>query len=178
MAFMINISPNAGICNAPIRDPVRRSPPWSGRTPFALLIASLRVMIPSCREYAFADAGNLEHCSKYLNQTLVTFGFPASLDLFATDPVRFHSTRLSSPTCIISDFCLYVVSLFARFIWFEGHVGARSRSRGPVTVFILCFNRDSGTSSSGRPPTIKDKGEFVFFSCFYLISQWSVPFNT
>ncbi|RRT83577.1 hypothetical protein B296_00001634, partial [Ensete ventricosum] len=75
------------------------------------------------REYAFADAGNLEHCAKYLNQTLVTFGFPASLDLFATDPVR-------------------------------------SRSRGPATAFILCFNRDSGTSSLGRPPTIKDKGEF------------------
>lgn len=39
------------------------------------------------RECAFADAGNLEHCAKYLNQTLVTFGFPASLDLFAGDPV-------------------------------------------------------------------------------------------
>ncbi|KAF6171345.1 hypothetical protein GIB67_035735 [Kingdonia uniflora] len=39
-------------------------------------------------EYTFADAGNLEHCIKYLNQTLVTFGFPASLDLFANDPVR------------------------------------------------------------------------------------------
>ncbi|RWW86099.1 hypothetical protein BHE74_00005146 [Ensete ventricosum] len=94
-AFVLNISPNAGICSAPIRDPVRRSRPWSGRSPFALLMASPRVMILSCREYAFADAGNLEHCAKYLNQTLVTFGFPASLDLFATDPVRF--------TCIISD---------------------------------------------------------------------------
>ncbi|RWW11142.1 hypothetical protein GW17_00025269, partial [Ensete ventricosum] len=93
--FVLNISPNAGICSAPIRDPVRRSRPWSGRSPFALLMASPRVMILSCREYAFADAGNLEHCAKYLNQTLVTFGFPASLDLFATDPVRF--------TCIISD---------------------------------------------------------------------------
>ncbi|AQK52121.1 Afadin/alpha-actinin-binding protein [Zea mays] len=36
---------------------------------------------------AFANAENLEHCARYLNQTLVTFGFPASLDLFATDPV-------------------------------------------------------------------------------------------
>ncbi|CAL9060778.1 unnamed protein product, partial [Musa banksii] len=44
------------------------------------------------REYAFADAGNLEHCAKYLNQTLVTFGFPASLDLFATDPVSIART--------------------------------------------------------------------------------------
>lgn len=39
-------------------------------------------------EYNFADVNNLEHCAKYLNQTLVTFGFPASLDLFAHDPVR------------------------------------------------------------------------------------------
>uniref|UniRef100_A0A0D9X5R0 Uncharacterized protein n=1 Tax=Leersia perrieri TaxID=77586 RepID=A0A0D9X5R0_9ORYZ len=40
----------------------------------------------------FADAGNLEHCARYLNQTLVTFGFPASLDLFATDPVSIART--------------------------------------------------------------------------------------
>ncbi|RWW63777.1 hypothetical protein BHE74_00029026 [Ensete ventricosum] len=44
-------------------------------------------------EYAFADASNLEHCAKYLNQTLVTFGFPASLDLFATDPVDAYEVK-------------------------------------------------------------------------------------
>ncbi|KAK9076813.1 hypothetical protein SSX86_005147 [Deinandra increscens subsp. villosa] len=43
-------------------------------------------------EYTFADVGNLDHCTKYLNQTLVTFGFPASLDLFATDPVSIART--------------------------------------------------------------------------------------
>lgn len=43
-------------------------------------------------EYAFADVGNLDHCVKYLNQTLVTFGFPASLDLFANDPVSIART--------------------------------------------------------------------------------------
>ncbi|XP_048323325.2 uncharacterized protein LOC107418512 isoform X1 [Ziziphus jujuba] len=43
-------------------------------------------------EYAFADVGNLEHCIKYLNQTLVTFGFPASLDLLASDPVSVART--------------------------------------------------------------------------------------
>ncbi|XP_058113743.1 uncharacterized protein LOC131256735 isoform X2 [Magnolia sinica] len=43
-------------------------------------------------DYTFADAGNLEHCTKYLNQTLVTFGFPASLDLFASDPVSIART--------------------------------------------------------------------------------------
>lgn len=41
---------------------------------------------------AFADVNNLEHCAKYLNQTLVTFGFPASLDLFANDPVSIART--------------------------------------------------------------------------------------
>ncbi|XP_042966108.1 uncharacterized protein LOC122299733 [Carya illinoinensis] len=43
-------------------------------------------------EYAFADVGNLEHCAKYLNRTLVTYGFPASLDLFANDPVSVART--------------------------------------------------------------------------------------
>ncbi|XP_071725400.1 uncharacterized protein [Rutidosis leptorrhynchoides] len=43
-------------------------------------------------EHTFADTGNLDHCIKYLNQTLVTFGFPASLDLFATDPVSVART--------------------------------------------------------------------------------------
>ncbi|XP_059461682.1 uncharacterized protein LOC132190659 [Corylus avellana] len=43
-------------------------------------------------EYAFADVGNLEHCTKYLNQTLVTYGFQASLDLFANDPVSVART--------------------------------------------------------------------------------------
>ncbi|GFY80692.1 afadin/alpha-actinin-binding protein [Actinidia rufa] len=43
-------------------------------------------------EYTFADVGNLDHCAKYLNQTLVTFGFPASLDLFASDPVSTART--------------------------------------------------------------------------------------
>ncbi|XP_020264170.1 uncharacterized protein LOC109840079 isoform X4 [Asparagus officinalis] len=45
-----------------------------------------------CSGYTFADAGNLEHCAKYLNQTLMTFGFPASLDLFAADPESIART--------------------------------------------------------------------------------------
>ncbi|KAL2928909.1 Afadin- and alpha-actinin-binding protein [Bienertia sinuspersici] len=43
-------------------------------------------------EVNFADVNNLEHCIKYLNQTLVTFGFSASLDLFANDPVSVART--------------------------------------------------------------------------------------
>ncbi|KAL3841044.1 hypothetical protein ACJIZ3_025635 [Penstemon smallii] len=43
-------------------------------------------------ECAFANINNLEHCAKYLNQSLVTFGFPASLDLFANDPVSVART--------------------------------------------------------------------------------------
>ncbi|XP_057787198.1 uncharacterized protein LOC131004508 [Salvia miltiorrhiza] len=46
----------------------------------------------SMSEYAFADLNNLEHCAKYLNNTLVTFGFPASLDLFSNDPVSVART--------------------------------------------------------------------------------------
>ncbi|KAJ7550775.1 hypothetical protein O6H91_07G117700 [Diphasiastrum complanatum] len=37
------------------------------------------------REPIFADVSNLEHCIKYLNQTLTTYGFPSSLDLFSGD---------------------------------------------------------------------------------------------
>ncbi|KAJ0031377.1 hypothetical protein Pint_14118 [Pistacia integerrima] len=40
----------------------------------------------------FADVSNLDHCAKYLNQTLITFGFPASLDLFNNDPVSIART--------------------------------------------------------------------------------------
>ncbi|KAG4388288.1 hypothetical protein GLYMA_09G140000v4 [Glycine max] len=39
-------------------------------------------------EYMFADVENLEHYAKYLNQSLITFGFPASLDLFTNDPAK------------------------------------------------------------------------------------------
>ncbi|KAK4769121.1 hypothetical protein SAY86_027271 [Trapa natans] len=52
----------------------------------------LRSAVYSSGEYTFADARNLEHCAKYLNQTLVTFGFQASLDLFANDPVSIART--------------------------------------------------------------------------------------
>ena len=62
----------------------------------------------SCSEGgAFANAGNLEHCARYLNQTLVTFGFPASLDLFATDPVPSSSlspTRLAAASRLCIHF--------------------------------------------------------------------------
>ncbi|MFS7900814.1 putative afadin/alpha-actinin-binding protein [Helianthus anomalus] len=45
-----------------------------------------------CSEYTFAVVDNLDHCTKYLNKTPVTFGFPASLDLFATGPVSVART--------------------------------------------------------------------------------------
>ncbi|XP_057545507.1 uncharacterized protein LOC130824489 isoform X2 [Amaranthus tricolor] len=43
-------------------------------------------------ETNFANESNLDHCIKYLNQTLVIFGFSASLDLFANDPVSVART--------------------------------------------------------------------------------------
>eukprot|EP00249_Psilotum_nudum_P001450 c13918_g1_i1 orf=2-622(-) len=43
-------------------------------------------------EVAFADINNLEHCIKYLNQSLVTFGFPASLDLHSNNPASVVRT--------------------------------------------------------------------------------------
>ncbi|KAF2611538.1 hypothetical protein F2Q70_00007880 [Brassica cretica] len=56
---------------------------------------SLVIHFVSClphRDYTFANVDNLEHCAKYLNQTMVTFGFPASLDLFSNDPVSISRT--------------------------------------------------------------------------------------
>jgi X breakpoint 2-interacting protein len=35
---------------------------------------------------AFADIHNLDHCIKYLNQSLVTFGFPSALNLYSSEP--------------------------------------------------------------------------------------------
>ncbi|KAH8959441.1 hypothetical protein BDL97_06G077600 [Sphagnum fallax] len=37
---------------------------------------------------AFADINNLDHCIKYLNQSLFTFGFPSALDLYSSEPQR------------------------------------------------------------------------------------------
>ncbi|KAG5133903.1 hypothetical protein JHK82_025091 [Glycine max] len=47
-------------------------------------------------EYMFADVENLEHYAKYLNQSLITFGFPASLDLFTNDPFGNAKIDLST----------------------------------------------------------------------------------
>ncbi|KAH1148239.1 hypothetical protein GYH30_043068 [Glycine max] len=44
----------------------------------------------------FADEENLEHYAKYLNQSLITFGFPASLDLFTNHPMRIELIPLLS----------------------------------------------------------------------------------
>lgn len=40
-----------------------------------------------CREDVFADVHNLDHCIKYLNQSLVALGFPSGLSLYSSDPV-------------------------------------------------------------------------------------------
>lgn len=48
--------------------------------------------VSTIREHSFADVDNLEHCVNYLNQSLVTYGFSSSLDLFATDPVSIART--------------------------------------------------------------------------------------
>ncbi|EYU20906.1 hypothetical protein MIMGU_mgv1a008477mg [Erythranthe guttata] len=54
--------------------------------------SSANVATLGMSENAFADINNLDHCAKYLNQTLVTYGFPASLDLFSNDPVSVART--------------------------------------------------------------------------------------
>jgi X breakpoint 2-interacting protein len=41
---------------------------------------------------AFADINNLDHCIKYLNQSLFTFGFPSALDLYSSEPASIVQT--------------------------------------------------------------------------------------
>lgn len=88
------------------------------------------------REYAFADVGNLEHCTKYLNQTLVTYGFPASLDLFASDPVRVDVDLRFGFAWICTSCCYYfyltVLAVLCRF-----------RLRGLAIAYTRCFSRGS-----------------------------------
>ncbi|EFJ06947.1 hypothetical protein SELMODRAFT_186488 [Selaginella moellendorffii] len=43
-------------------------------------------------DHEFANASNLEHCIKYLNQTLVAYGFPSPLNLFSSDPNSIAQT--------------------------------------------------------------------------------------
>ncbi|KAH8957282.1 hypothetical protein BDL97_07G085100 [Sphagnum fallax] len=40
----------------------------------------------------FADIHNLDHCIKYLNQSLVTFGFPSALNLYSSEPASIVRT--------------------------------------------------------------------------------------
>lgn len=61
-------------------------------TYFADLGGPARTVSGGISEPGFADASNIEHCARYLNQTIATFGFPASLDLFASDPVSIART--------------------------------------------------------------------------------------
>ncbi|XP_024387372.1 uncharacterized protein [Physcomitrium patens] len=44
------------------------------------------------RDDTFADVHNLDHCIKYLNQSLVTFGFPSGLNLYSSDPASIVRT--------------------------------------------------------------------------------------
>jgi hypothetical protein len=78
------------------------------------------------REHTFADVSNLEHCAKYLNQSLVTFGFPASLDLFANDPVR-----IDLRFCFVYFFFVIV---FENGVVFENVVGFYSED---LQLYIL-----------------------------------------
>lgn len=81
-----------------------------------LLISRVFDFVLACfREYAFADVGNLDHCAKYLNQTLVTYGFPASLDLFASDPVSFRLDSFGFFFALIQSKLMFVFFVFLGF---------------------------------------------------------------
>ncbi|KAL0383258.1 UNVERIFIED_CONTAM: hypothetical protein Scaly_0613100 [Sesamum calycinum] len=85
-------------------------------------------------EYAFADLNNLEHCAKYLNNTLVTFGFPASLDLFSNDPqrqrdVEFRESANEQRQRLLSD----ISRLEAKVERLEAQLSAKDREIATMT---------------------------------------------
>lgn len=63
------------------------------------------VWSPICRDDTFADIHNLDHCIKYLNQSLVTFGFPSGLNLYSSEPVSASNHFIASRFV-----CLYTYS--------------------------------------------------------------------
>ncbi len=73
------------LCNLHLLSLGRSTQHWTGS-----LMACCCYVFPvgNCRDDAFADIHNLDHCIKYLNQSLVTFGFPSALNLYSSEPVR------------------------------------------------------------------------------------------
>ncbi|KAG7966173.1 hypothetical protein I3843_08G036200 [Carya illinoinensis] len=84
-------------------------------------------------EYAFADVGNLEHYAKYLNRTLVTYGFPASLDLFANDPVSVVRTCNCLYSLLQQRLLLDLSRLEAKVERLEAQLQAKDREIATIT---------------------------------------------
>lgn len=84
----------------------------------------MRRLFQFCSEFTFADASNLDHCIKYLNQSLVTFGFPGGLDLVSNNPVSFpfslHVHLWKSSEQSWSRFAY--ISLFFHYVRHENEV--------------------------------------------------------
>ena len=108
--------------------------------------------------------GNLEHCAKYLNQTLVTYGFPASLDLFANDPVRFG---LDPSVLVLLGFNFNQNLCFVML--------CRFRSRGLAIVCTRCFSRGNAMLNLETPLMSRDNGN-EFQLCISLISLITFEF--
>lgn len=115
-------------------------------------------------EYTFADVGNLDHCTKYLNQTLVTFGFPASLDLFATDPVQYFYFLVVIILCIFVMFNLIIIVLI--LVRFQLHELA--------TVYTHCCSRDSVTLNLESLLMNRDNGTDILCLFTYVQGFWSI----
>lgn len=104
-------------------------------------------------EHTFADVGNLDHCIKYLNQTLVTFGFPASLDLFATDPVRNLCFICGSlfELCFLCVFDKYSICFLFRF-----------RLHGLAIVCTHCCSKGNAISNFENLLMTSANGKLIY----------------
>ncbi|GFQ03593.1 afadin- and alpha-actinin-binding protein [Phtheirospermum japonicum] len=102
--------------------------------PFLFLRSSINLATLGMGEYSFANLNNLEHCTKYLNNTLVTYGFPASLDLFANDPqrqrdVEFRESANEQRQRLLSD----ISRLEARVERLEAQLSGKDREIAAMT---------------------------------------------
>lgn len=122
------------------------------------------VVIPNFRDDTFADVHNLDHCIKYLNQSLVTFGFPSGLNLYSSEPVsavipyfnfhecsfRFWSPEMNRPRLWSLQY------LFWSSV--QMMVCYRVQLYEHVTASMPWFSSGNGTLSIVKQLTRPDKG--------------------
>jgi len=128
---------------------------------------------PIFRDDTFADVHNLDHCIKYLNQSLVTFGFPSGLNLYSSEPVSAVNYF------VVARFALFIHSRVwgksfsvlksLYFFWYFVQLMAfyRVQLYEHVTAYMPWFSSGNGTSSIVKQPTRPGKGASTRYHSWY-----------